>query len=819
MSNRGLAQITVSFLLGILSSRYGNPGVYGIWAGCLLWLGIWTGWLVWLGFTAWRQVNEACFLRISGRLAVCLLSGLLGYQQYDRQQAVVISVEQYLTENTEATVSGTIYKKEEKNENIIYYLKDSYIIYETDYLSSDQILIYLKADEYSIGDTIQVKGSCESFKTARNEGNFNAKAYYYSKNILFRVKADSVQLLKRQKILWQEKLYQLRKKMQEVYVQKLPEQEAGVLAVMTLGEKGMLDTEIKNLYQQSGISHVLAISGLHISILGMSIYRFLRKLGASYVWSGLTAGILVLIFGQISGMELSTVRALTMFVVMLLGNTMGMAYDSVTALSLSALLQLWENPFGLWNTGFILSYSAVLAVVVAAKVLQEGRVKDKKAVTDKKTNRFRKGIGKIKNTIFMSGCIQLVTLPLTVYFYYEFPVYSVCINGLLLPFMGIVLLSGILGGLTGLLSGIWKGMAALLSDGLSWILLQPAYGLLKWNEWICGIFQKLPGAVWITGRPSLGMMIGYYVALAIALGMINGLNGKIHNEEKQVGKHKKNRIIVITAILAAMLLLLTIRPKQQFQVCFLDVGQGDGIYIQADTGESFFIDGGSTSERKVGEYRILSFLKYHGVRHVDGWFVSHGDTDHISGLLEIWERGYQIKNLFLAEAIVKDEPWQELCDMAKKHQTNIIYLKPGDSVGTEDLKMTCLHPWEEGEERNTSSLVLKLEYPGLTGIFAGDISSTEEQKLIKKYSNLKADLYKAAHHGSNGSGSKEFLERLSPVLTIVSCGKDNSYGHPGKEAMERIAASGSRIFYTMEGGQITVGSDEGGIWVREYKTK
>ena len=870
MKNRVLTRITVSFLLGILSARYGNPGVYGIWRGCLLWLGIWVCWMAWLGVTAWQQAaQEASGPHMCGRqtarqpgrekagyravwyiwmrLAACLLGGLLGFLQWGRQQAGVLAVELYLSDKEDITVAGTLSKKEEKNGNIVYDLKDSYIICENGYLSCNQIQIYLNADEYSIGDTIQIKGACESFDTACNEGNFDAKAYYYSKNILFRVKADSIRLVHRQRFLWQEKLYQLRKSIQEVYVQQLPEQEAGVLAVMTLGEKGLLDTEIKKLYQQSGFSHVLAISGLHISILGMGLYRFLRKRGASYVWAGLSAGCIVLIFGQISGMELSTVRAVTMFAVMLLGNMLGMAYDSVTALSFSALLQLWENPFGLWNTGFLFSYSAVLAVVVAAKVLmgrEAGRSeRDRKkqayvgerifagkGLLARNSRRLAGWKRNMRSTLFMSSCIQLVTLPLTVYFYYEFPVYSVCINGLLLPFMGVLLSSGILGGLTGLLFGIVGGPAGLAAKWMSWLLLQPAYGLLKWNEWICGQFQKLPGSVWITGKPPLWMMIGYYAILAVALGMLSRKNGGSTDEKRAVGKKGKavahpgvgqcvGRAMPLAAICAALLMLLAVRPARQFQICFLDVGQGDGICIQTENGEIFFIDGGSTSENKVGEYRILSFLKCRGAGYVDGWFVSHADNDHVSGLKEIWESGYRIKNLFLAEEMIKDEAWEELCALARHYQTDITYLRPGDVVGSENAELTCLFPWEEKADRNCTSLVLKLEVPGMTAFFPGDISKAEEQELVSRCPGLRADLYKAAHHGSNGSNSADLLEQLSSVVTVVSCGKDNRYGHPGAEAVERITASGSRIFYTMEGGQITVGCGEEGIWVREYKSE
>lgn len=860
MSGRVLAQLAVSFLLGVVVSYRGNPWGYVLWAA---WLGS-------VGFMTTRRYYPWVL-----RVLFCLAFCLLGQMRWQQQQSLIQSVEEHVGGQSELTVVGTISKKEEKNYSIVYYLEDSDLISGTGSLWVGRVLIYQQSDTYSIGDTIQVTGACKSFAQARNEGNFDEQEYYYSKGVFLSVKANSVRLLKRQRILWKEWLYRLRKQVQEVYATKLPEKEAGVLSVMTLGDKGMLDAEVKKLYQQSGISHVLAISGLHVSILGMGIYSFLRKRRMSYPGAGILAGIVVLLFGQISGMELSTRRAVLMFLVMLLGNVLGMAYDSVTALSLSALMQLWENPYCFTYAGFIFSYSAVLAVVVAVKILEEafgrGETADTRNASGARSaaqeesqkpesvgndrSRWRChvdrvflfagiGFGKWKKTLagtfFVSGCIQLVTLPLTVWFYYEFPLYSVLINGLLLPLMGVVLMSGLLGGITGCLAGavgiMGSGAAGILGtaavgilERLSWLLLQPANGLLRWNEQVCSLFGRLPGAVCITGKPAVEMMIGYYVVLAVGLFLLYRMN---RCREESLSGYRRTahelwrrtelqgtgikKTVVLAVLLIALVSLLVIRPNRGFRICFLDVGQGDGIYVQAEDGTAFFIDGGSTSEKKVGEYRLLSFLKCQGAGRVDGWFVSHADEDHISGLLEVWESGYQVKHLFLSQWIVRDEAWEKLCAAAGQYQTEIVYLAPEDTVGSGKLRFTCLYPWEDGTDRNDNSMVLLLQYSGLSALLGGDLPAKQERELALRYPKLKVDIYKADHHGSNGSNSESLLQSIKPVVAVISCAKENSYGHPGKEAVGRIKEAGSRIYYTMESGQITVGCDKGGVWVEEF---
>lgn len=863
MAVRVLAQAAVSFLLGIVAARYGRLWGYGLCAAWLLAVGAMA---LWPGEDAKRRRLPSAFLRVG----VCLLLCCLGQLRYESQQEAIETASHYLTESRKVTAAGCIYKKEEKDQQVSYYLRDSYIMCEAGTFESGRILIYSNTGEFSIGDTISVTGTGECFAHARNQGNFDSRNYYYSKNIFCRIWADQGTLVERPAFLWREALYRLRKELQEVYKRLLPRETAGVLSVMTSGDKGLLDVEVKKLYQQSGISHVLAISGLHVSILGAGVYRFLRKRGLSYLWSGAVSGTLVFLFGQLSGMELSTERAVVMFLVMLLGNAVGMAYDSVTALALAAFLQLWENPLCLWYAGFLFSYSAVLAVVVAVRILEES-LKSREPEREKKLakakclrGRVTGWKGELKNTFLVSACIQLVTLPLTVYFYYEFPLYGVVINGLLLPFMGVVLMSGILGGLAGVLAGALAGVAdgtfKLMLEGLAFLLLRPAYFLLQWNQKVCRLFEGLPGAMQIAGQPETWMMIAYYVILVVALWLLHGRSlregegalqdgGRTTERRARAGKGAGTessaragkgagtessartgrrsrtergaafgiyRAVPLAAVLGALLILVFYRPNLGLHVCFLDVGQGDGIYIQAENGNSFFIDGGSTDEKQVGEYRILPFLKCRGVGKIDGWFVSHADKDHISGLKEVWERGYPIGHLFLSRWISRDEAWEELCRLAGQYGTEVIYLKEGDAVGSGGLTFTCLYPWQEEADRNDASMVLYMDSPNLTAIFGGDISTGVEKRLAERYRQGQVDLYKASHHGSDGSNSDALLSVLQPGVAVVSCARKNSYGHPGAEAMERIEAQGSQIFYTMEGGQITVGGDEKGIWVREF---
>lgn len=303
------------------------------------------------------------------------------------------------------------------------------------------------------------------------------------------------------------------------------------------------------------------------------------------------------------------------------------------------------------------------------------------------------------------------------------------------------------------------------------------------------------------GRPDITLVACYYVSLAAVLYLYRQ-------------KGKKRWLAVLGAALGMILFL---REPPQFEIDVLDVGQGDGIFIETESGEHFFVDGGSSDVPKAGTYRILPFLKSRGVTSIQGWIVSHADQDHISGLKELLEAGYPIENLIVAEGMVWDEAGTELLNLAARRECRILFVSPGMQFGSGEAVFTVWHPQAEGaegkEDRNGNSMALSLEYRDFTGFFTGDIGMEQERKLMEE-GKIKAWMeqkgirgityYKAAHHGSDGSNSLEFLELLSPEIAVISCGAGNSYGHPGKEAVERMKAAGSRVVSTMERGQVLI---------------
>lgn len=787
------------------------------------------------------RLRKQALMAVAARVFLCICLFCCGAVRMQGQQSVRDDLEERFSDGDPVAVSGQVVKKEDisikgeiqgiekhhvkggflgegeaaqsRGQQFIYYLADTHVFSEGSNYPAYGILVYSSDSRYQPGNIITATGRYASFQVSRNEGNFNQKQYQQSRKWEFKVYADKEALVSGRVDKHALFFGKIRERMKQVFVSTMDAQDAGVLADIALGEKSLLDDEIKGLYQDAGISHILAISGLHVSLVGMGLLSLLQKLGVPRKWAAALCAGAVFCFGIFSGMEVSTVRAITMFSVLMAAQILGYAYDSLTALSASAMVQLWENPFLLDYAGFLFSYGAVIGVAVVWKIVrQAGANRGEEEEKDKIRRKKRPGIlqraaANVAGTLGASACIQLVMLPLSAYFYYEIPLYSIFANACVLPLMGILLALAIAGGILGSLVPL-----------LGAVVLAPAGWLLDFNEMVCRISGKLPGASFITGQPPLGLIIAYYAVLALCLCL--------------VWNRQRRRYLAVAVLM--FFCLLSVRQAPCFEVDVLDVGQGDGVFLQNGNGKHFFVDGGSSNVKNVGQYRILPFLKSRGIRALKGWIVSHADADHISGLLELLQLGYPVEYVIVAEYMAHDEAMENLLQEAEKAGCKILFVRPGMEFGSGDMVFTVLAPgedlstggvWESGQgksaDRNASSLSLLLCCQGFCGVLTGDIGEAQERKilesgLLEKYGVGAVDFYKAAHHGSDYSNSRQFLERLSPKMTVVSCAKKNSYGHPGQEAVDRVCSVGSRIFFTMDQGQVRVRQEAGGLRVWTY---
>lgn len=620
------------------------------------------------------------------------------------------------------------------------------------------------------GDKISCDAELKQYAPASNPGNFDARRYYASLNIDYYAWTDDIRMEDKSDNLWIQGIFLLKKKLLASFEQISVGEDAGIYSSILLGEKSLLDSDIKKLYQVNGMAHILAISGLHVSILGLGFYKLLRKCSIPFLPCFLMSFVAILSYGIMTGNSVSTVRAIIMFLMGTLGDVLGRTYDILSGLGLSAVMLILIFPQIIYNSGFWLSFLAVFGIVAVKPVFDSFFCRG---------NFKKKVFGKLLDAFHASLAVTVTTLPIILNSYFEVPVYSVFLNLFVIPLMTCLMVSAAAGGIV----GIFCVPAGAFLIGM-------AHYILTFYEWICNAFMKLPSAIVILGKPSAWQIVIYYLLLALAVVCVHG---------------KRTWKIPITSICAAVM-ILTVRNMPDFMVRMLDVGQGESIHVSS-AGVCMLVDGGSTSNHRLGEYCLIPYLKFQGIRHVDYMVMTHADEDHISGLLEIMENEQiKVNNLILPDVKEKSKGYMKMEDAARNAGIDIHYIHSGMSFACGKITVKCLYPFEKQEydSENDYSTVLLLSYDGLDLLLTGDIGDKGENEMLSGGLLKDVDILKAAHHGSRYSTSKEFLKTVLPEITLISCGANNSYGHPHEELLIRLEEAGSSILTTPEYGAITI---------------
>lgn len=844
----------------------------------------------------------------------------------------------------ELLIAGQVYQKDETS----IYLK-SVVIYDSNALGqsaggsgqgipcTENFICEMQGEaDIPLGRTVAVQGIFAPYSHATNPGEFDAAVYYRTLSIGGKLRKAQMKACGEDRWPVRNGLYELKCLLKERLYRIFPEKEAAVMSALLLGDKKDLDSELKDLYKRNGILHILSISSLHITIIGMTVYRLLRRIGLPICPAAVGGSVLLLLYGGMTGFSVSACRAIGMYLIRMFGEVAGRTYDMLTALGVMGAVMVAWNPYYLQSSGFLLSFSSVLGLGVVSPVLalspgrnpsaSAGRAKKPPGKTSKPTGgslteRLRgnplriqgnplqvqgrlfqaqgqslgireaaggmgaalwegcRGLGRgLLQSAMASLSITLTTLPIQLWFYYEVPVYSVFLNLFVLPLMKPMMI-------TGLLAMLVPGLGVL--GGIDYIILQS-------YEFVCGCFDRLPFHTWNPGCPKVWQIAAYYVLLAGVvllrsrrkrkeeaaerMGLtgdwgqrkedgrpgtvgkrMGGVPGMAGNGKKAylpepdgavVGRAggragRMRRWPVEPCALAAAVLLFALRPAPENSVTFLDVGQGDCILVRTASGENFLFDCGSSSRSGVGKYLLLPYLKHEGIQNIDAVFLSHPDADHVNGAVELLKMGGE-NNItvgqLLLPAIREDARQEQLGELvaaaeqaSQSSPVPVGYLRAGMSFGCGSADFTCLHPGESlgTEDVNAYSECFYVEFwesagdvqgregeaPDWTLLLTGDVQNEGEAALqgeLEARDIRDVSVLKAAHHGSKNSTPKELLERLSPRLTVISSGRNNRYGHPHAELLERLEESGTVIAQTARYGAITVDFAHDGVRVSAF---
>lgn len=702
-------------------------------------------------------------------------------------------------EQTGGHIRGRIWKMEQTEQRMRLFLL------------GEPVLVTLpreEAGEVYPGQWIETSGQIEPFAEARNPGQFSMRAYYQAMGYGGQLQAEIWEIRSEQGIFQKavgdvtKKLYCLREWISVTLEESCAEREAGILQAVLAGEKTAVTAEIRNQYQAGGLSHLLSVSGLHVTILCAGAYRLLKKLRIPLPVRCLLSMVLTVCYVWMTGASVSAMRAGGMFLFTLLAILLGRTYRmSRAALWMAGILLIWR-PLQITQAGFQLSFGAI--------VLQRGMGLLRIEQTEKICWRQQ-----IRSRIESSLLFYVGMAPILAWHQYQISLLSLGMNVLFLPLAEPLLLSGVAGlGLAALVPG-WSAAWMFPAEKIAWLLTTA-----------CEKAEALGIGVVTTGRPAVWQILLYGSLVVVVLMVRAGLKHVDQEQKKRQNQRQQQnqrqwrmqivkwlsqwcavhtararhalRIGCIVLLLVLPLLLIRL-PHGSLQITMLDVGQGDGILTCFADGTTMLTDGGSTDVQEVWRYRIRPALLEKGIGKLDYVLVTHGDEDHCSGIRDLLEEGFPMGALLMTNP-TESEHLRELAQLALEKGVAVRILGKGDTwmIGTASIEVLWSPKDATGLEENERCLVYRLSEGSFSMLFTGDISSEIEEQIAV---DEPCTVLKVAHHGSKYSTSAEFLEQVQPSLALISSGR-NLYGHPSLETEERLEAAGVQIEETVKSGAL-----------------
>lgn len=652
------------------------------------------------------------------------------------------------------------------------------------------------------GECIKVKGEYKKPSGARNNKEFDYKLYLKSIGIQGSIQAKSIEKIEPSSNLfiltWINDIENIMKKQIQNKIQDKTHQN--LLLGILLGKDEKLENSVKEDFQGSSLSHVLAVSGMHISYIMIGVEYILEKTKLSRKTSKIVAIFVIIFFMFLTGNTPSVQRACFMTVLSIIATLIYRKNNIYHSMVISLFLILIQNPYSILNTGLILSYSATLGIIVFYKKINKvllkivvGKEKEK-VKKSQKIKKIEKVIQKTKNGLIefisVSLAVQVILLPMNLLYFQNVSITFIFSNLAVSFLIGIIMLLGLLTTIPITIPIVSSVITFILECALN-MLLQ-----------ISSFFSKMSFSHIYVIPPSILAVCLYYMILALYLHYINIRKKEskrrfekilltiVENFKWAIVKRKK--IIIIGMILIIIMVGIIKQIPQDLEIHFLDVGQGDCCLITTPNHKTILVDsGGSINEDEfdVGKRTVLPYLLTHKIRTIDVVFISHFDADHCNGVKALIENIW-VKKIIITKQKETSKEYLEILKLIKKKNIEVQIVKQGDVIKPDKgVIFKILYPNISTNLNglNNNSMVLKLQYKKFSVLFTGDIEKEAEQDIVNVYKeNLKSTVLKVGHHGSKSSTTQELLNMVKPKIALIGVGENNKFRHPVPEVLVRL---------------------------------
>lgn len=688
------------------------------------------------------------------------------------------------------------------------------------------------------GQICSVKGHFLELSPATNEGEFSLPSYYKGEGISGVFQAKTIELVQGESSPFAKELFTLKQSLGNRIDALFLEETAGFLKSLFLGERSGITLSEKSLYQSAGISHILAISGLHLSLLGGFFYRLLRKIKLSSLHSSLITSFFLFSYFLFTGSSHSAFRALFMLFLRFAAIQLGKGKDLLSQLSFALLFLLWLNPLSLYSIGMQCSFFTLFIFFLLEERPGKTVRKKKEKVLSKICKKYTLGFSKhpsllLKFPSYLSKLIPcllstlphrlqgnflfyLALLPLFSLTQFSFPLYAPLLNLLLLPLLPFFFLFGAVSIFFSYLPEQDFLLLRLLSFSSRFLVNR----LFQLFHFFMEKSLALPFSQILLGKMQVLSVLFYFLVLYLLFFFPKALKGRLFSP-CLCRVHRTFLSLLLSLGFLLSLPLYLPKPPKELEIAALDVGQGDGFVLRKG-GLVFTIDNGSTSKNLFPEQIFFPYCKAKRIQHIDYALLTHCDRDHISGIQALLEKNPSISlsHLILPASALEDHRYDLLKRLAYNHGADVSYWQKGDELvfseqgiclsakenamaensamtkkGWPDAKghqlyIRCFYPNDSAyiEEANAHSIGCLLEYGHFRMLFTGDMPKEAEEALLENCREAEVspvvDVLKLAHHGSKTSSCPSFLSKTRAKFALFSYGKKNRYGHPHKNTVE-----------------------------------
>jgi competence protein ComEC len=695
------------------------------------------------------------------------------------------------------------------------------IFKEDSYLPvSGNIRLVVPADlNFHYGDFIRCHTALKNINSFRNPGGFDFAKYLNRQGIYatgFVANEAGIILLRENSAFYLKSLLEsFREYLKQIIYKNAPPVQREIIEAMTIGNQNGIPADVRDNFNKTGTSHILSISGLHISMVATMAFFFMLLLlkSSEYLllrFNGLKAAAigafaLVLVYALIAGMGVTVVRSALMALIFLIALISGKQKDLYSALSFAALIILVISPEALFDISFQLSFMAVLSLIYIVPRFQDISL-------DRLS--FLPVWGKsILRYIYLSVivCISATigTLPIIVYYFNRVSLITIIANLIAVPLLGTLALA----------VSMFFVLSAFFSPVVAGFFIKLTSFFVEISVYIINKLASLQWSSVAFTKPSIPEIVIFYLFIFLLLAFI--ATRKDEGQKKGfLSQHPsliKSLLICTLIFFATDAAFLAFKDKfsTDLKVTAIDVGQGSSILVRFPGGENMIVDGGGFADSTfdMGKLVLAPYLYHERISKIDIVVITHPHPDHYSGLLYILNN-FAVREVWTTGQEADDEKYLELLRSIRQKGIKLINSSAqlaernfnGSTVNILwPLKiLTSKMNGDSFEDLNDTSLVIKIKYGNVSFLITGDISANIEKLLIKSGKDLRSEVLIVPHHGSVHSSSIDFIKKVSCKYAIVSAGKANVFKHPHPITLDRYKTIDAKIMRTDQDGAITL---------------